>query len=200
MKTSGKIRLTIYLLGFVGAALFTVLLIRQGIGPVGATVATAGWGIAAVAAFHLVPLFLEALAWSGLIPRTERLRWYDFYWMRWIGESISNLVPSAAVGGDVVRARLATINGVPLATAAASVIVDITLGVFTQAGFTFLGLVLLVEVSGRTNFIRPTLIGTFVGLLAITGFFFAQRLGMFRFVSVLIFLFGDSPEWQSLGE
>jgi hypothetical protein len=29
--------------------------------------------------------------------------------MRWIGESISNLVPSAAVGGDIVRARLAAV-------------------------------------------------------------------------------------------
>ena len=71
--------------------------------------------------------------------------------MRWIGESISNLIPSAAVGGDIVRARLATITGTPMAAAAASVIVDITLGVVTQIFFTLLGLVLLVEATGRTN-------------------------------------------------
>ena len=35
MKTRGKIKLTIYLLGFAGAALFTVLLVRQGVMSVG---------------------------------------------------------------------------------------------------------------------------------------------------------------------
>ena len=58
--------------------------------------------------------------------------------MRWIGESISNLIPSAAVGGDIVRARLATITGTPMAAAAASVIVDVTLGVVAQIFFTLL--------------------------------------------------------------
>src|SRR5205807_7881299 len=124
MKARGKIKLTIYLLGFGGAALFTILLIRQGVTSVGTAVATAGWGIAAVAAFHLVPILLDALAWWVLFPEANRPRWQSLFWMRWIGESISNLVPSATVGGDIVRARLVAINGVPLATAAATIIVD----------------------------------------------------------------------------
>ena len=53
MKTSGKLKLTIYLLGFAGAALFTILLVRQGAMSVGAAIATAGWAIAGIAAFHL---------------------------------------------------------------------------------------------------------------------------------------------------
>src|SRR4029453_18235159 len=54
MKTRGTLKLTIYLLGFAGAALFTVLLVRQGVMAVVAAVATAGWAIAAIAAFHFV--------------------------------------------------------------------------------------------------------------------------------------------------
>jgi len=69
---------------------------------------------------------------------------------RWIGESISNLIPSAAVGGDIVRARLATITGTPRAAAAASAIVDITLGVVIQIVFALLGLVLL-PIPSRTS-------------------------------------------------
>jgi putative membrane protein len=118
--------------------------------------------------------------------------------MRWIGESISNLIPSAAVGGDIVRARLATITGTPMAAAAASVIVDVTLGVVTQIFFTLLGLVLLVEATGRTNLVGPTLIGALLGIAAIAGFYIAQRLGMFRFVSVIIARLVKSPEWSSL--
>jgi len=198
MKAGGKLKLTIYLLGFAGAALFTILLIRQGAMSVGAAVATAGWAVVAIAAFHFIPLSLDATAWYVLFPKAVRPRWQSLFWMRWIGESISNLIPSAAVGGDIVRARLATITGAPMAAAAASVIVDITLGVVIQIVFTLLGLVLLVHATGRSSLIGPTLIGAVVGIFAIVGFYVAQRLGMFRFVSVIITRLVKSKEWSSL--
>ena len=166
---------------------------------VGAAVAKAGWGIAAVVAYHfLVPVFLDAAAWWSLFPRSDRLPLHKLFWMRWVGESVSTLVPSAAVGGDVVRARLAAIDGAPLSISAASVIVDVTLGVFTQAGFTLLGLLLIVDVTGQKNFVGPTLLGTLVGVLAVAGFYFVQRLGMFRFLGLIIARLANSPEWQSL--
>jgi putative membrane protein len=198
MKTSARIQVTLYGLGFAGAALFTVLLIRQGVSSVGAAVATAGWGIAAVAVYHFLPILLDAIAWWVLFPTSDRPRWQSLFWMRWIGESISNLVPSAAVGGDIVRARLATITGTRLATSAASVIVDVTLGVVTQILFTLLGLILLVNATGRTGFVGPTLVGTLVAVGAIGGFYLAQRLGMFRFASVMITRLVRSEEWSSL--
>ena len=199
MKTPGKIKLTLYLCLFAGAALFTVLLIREGLPQVGRAVAKAGWGIAVVVAYHfLVPLFLDATAWWSLFPKPDRLPLRKLFWMRWVGESVSTLVPSAAVGGDAVRARLAAIDGAPLSISAASVIVDVTLGVFTQAGFTLLGLVLIVDVTGQKNFVGPTLLGTLVGVLAVAGFYFVQRLGMFRFLGLIIARLANSPEWQSL--
>ncbi len=199
MKTSSKIKLTLYLFLFAGAALFTVLLIREGVPQVGAAVATAGWAIAAVVAYHFfVPVFLDAVAWWSLFPKSDRLPLRKLFWMRWVGESVSTLVPSAAVGGDVVRARLAAIDGAPLSISAASVIVDVTLGVFTQAGFTLLGLLLIVDATGQKNFVGPTLLGTLIALLAFAGFYFVQRLGMFRFLGLIIARLANSPEWQSL--
>jgi putative membrane protein len=198
MKTGGKLKFTIYLLGFAGAALFTILLIRQGAMSVGTAVATAGWAIIAIAAFHFIPIFLDASAWYVLFPKAVRPRLQSLFWMRWIGESISNLIPSTAIGGDIIRARLATITGTPMAAAAASVIVDVTLGVVTQIVFTLLGLVLLVHATGRSSLVGPTLIGAVLGVLAIAGFYLAQRLGMFRFVSVIITRLVKSKEWSSL--
>ncbi|PYK86335.1 MAG: TIGR00374 family protein [Verrucomicrobia bacterium] len=199
MKAPGKVQLTFYLLGFAGAALFTGLLIRQGASQVGAAFATAGWAIIAVVVYHfVVPVFLDAVAWWVLFPRSDRLPLRKLFWMRWVGESVSTLVPSAAVGGDIVRARLAAINGVPLPISAGSVLVDITLGVFTQAGFTMLGLALLVDATGQKSFVRPTLLGTLLGILAVVGFYFAQRLGMFRFLGLIVARLANSPEWQSL--
>jgi putative membrane protein len=201
MKASGKIHVTVWLLGLAGAALFTILLIRQGLPQVGAAFAAAGWAIAAVVAFHFaVPVFLDALAWWVLFPKLERPPLLHLLWMRWVGESVSTLVPSAAVGGDIVRARLAAINGTPLPLAAGTVLVDLTLGVFTQVGFTMLGLALLVDATGQRNFVRPTLIATLIGVVCIAGFYFVQRLGMFRFLALIVARLANSPEWQSLVE
>src|SRR4029453_18915178 len=136
MKAPIKIQIAVWLLGLAGAALFIFLLIHQGAEQVGKAFAAAGWAIIAVMAYHFaVPLFLDALAWWVLFPKSDRLPLRKLFWMRWIGESVSTLVPSTAVGGDIVRARLAAINGAPVPVAAGSVLVDLTLGVFTQAVF-----------------------------------------------------------------
>src|SRR5437762_9401855 len=199
MKVSSRIRLTFYLLALAGAALFTLLLIREGAPQVGKAVATAGWAILGVIAYHFaVPVFLDALAWWILFPKIERPQLRRIYWMRWIGESVSTLVPSAAVGGDIIRARLAAISGSSVATAAGTVLVDLTLGVFTQAAFTLLGVLLLVNATGQKNFVRPTLIGTLIGVVGVAGFYFVQRLGMLRFLALIVARLANSPEWQSL--
>ena len=199
MKVPGKIQLTVWLLGIAGAALFIAIIIHQNLSKVGAAFAAAGWAIVGVIAYHsVVPVFLDTIGWWVLFPQSDRLPLRKLIWMRWIGESVSTLVPSAAVGGDMVRARLAAINGAPLPIAASTVLVDLTLGVFTQAAFTVLGVVLLVGATGQKNFVRPTLVGTFIGVLGVLGFYFVQRLGMFRFLAKIIARMANSPEWQSL--
>jgi len=198
MKGLGKLHVTAWLLGLAGAALFTGLLIRQGIEQVWDAFATAKWAILGIILYHLIPIFFDAIGWGVLFPRADRPRPFQLFWTRWIGESVSTLVPSAAVGGDIVRARLVAINGTPLPLAAGSVLVDITLGIFIQAGFTLLGLLLLVEQTGKTSFVGPTLVGVVIALFAFTGFYFVQRLGIFRFLARIISRLAGSSEWQSL--
>jgi putative membrane protein len=199
MKVPGKIQLTVWLLGIAGAALFVAIILHQDLSKVAQAFAAAGWAIVGVIAYHfVVPVVLDTIAWWVLFPRSDRLALPKLLWIRWIGESVSTLVPSVAVGGDVVRARLAAINGAPLPIAAGTVLVDLTLGVFTQAAFTLLGVVLLVSVTGQKNFVGPTLIGTLIGVVGVAGFYFVQRLGMFRFLANIVVRLANSPEWQSL--
>jgi putative membrane protein len=200
MKGLGKLHVTAWLLGLAGAALFTGLLIRQGVDQVWDAFVTAKWAILGIVVYHLIPVFLDTIGWSVLFPKVDRPRLVQLLWMRWIGESVSTLVPSAAVGGDIVRARLAAISGAPLPLAAGTVLVDITLGIFIQAGFTLLGLFLLVDRTGKTSFVGPTLIGVVVALFAFAGFYFVQRLGIFRFLARIISRLAGSSEWQSLVE
>src|ERR1043166_1095011 len=128
MKVPRKLHITIWLLGLAGAGLFTVLLIRQGAPQVGAAFVSARWAIAAVVIYHFaIPVFLDTAAWWILFPRSDRLPLRQLLWMRWIGESVSTLVPSAAVGGDIVRARLAAIHGVRMPVAAGTVLAALQL-------------------------------------------------------------------------
>jgi uncharacterized membrane protein YbhN (UPF0104 family) len=57
---------------------------------------------------------------------------------------------------------------------------------------------LLVQVTGQKTFIRPTLIGTLIGVVGVAGFYFVQRLGMFRFLANIVARLANSAEWQSL--
>ncbi len=198
MKAPSKIQVTVWLFGLAGAALFTALLIHQGVGQVLDAFATGEWAIMGIVVYHLIPIFLDALAWWVLFPNPDRPPMLRLFWMRWIGESVSTLVPSAAVGGDIVRARLAAIRGVPLPIAAGTVLVDLTLGIFIQAGFALLGLVLLVDLTGKTSFVRPTLIGIVIALFAFAGFYFVQRVGMFRFIGRIVSRLAGSSDWNSL--
>lgn len=198
MKGIGKVGPTIYVFFLAGALLFVVLLVRQGATDVVRAVAAAGWWLVVIALFHLVPLFLDSLEWWILFPKQDNLRLRTIYWLRWMGESISNLVPVAQVGGDIVRARLAVLSGAPISLATATVLVDITVSVFVQTFFTLLGLSLLILATGRTNLMAPALAGAPLAIAAVAGFYSVQRLGLFRLFGAIVSRFVDDPQWRSL--
>ena len=98
-----------------------------------------GWRLAPITLFHLLPLSFSALSWRELLSTSCRLNVASAAWIRWIRESINNLLPVASIGGDVASVRLAHLRGVASAQAAASVVVDTTVGVVTQLRFRFGG-------------------------------------------------------------
>ena len=56
-------RLATFILLAGGVALFTGLIIQQGVGEVYQATAVAGWGVLAAAAFHVVPVACDTMAW-----------------------------------------------------------------------------------------------------------------------------------------
>jgi putative membrane protein len=197
VKEAQKIQLAAYMLGLAGAALFTVLLIHQGAFDVVRALAAVGPWLLVIAIFHLLPMFLDGLTWWILFPLEERVRYRTVFWMRWLGESVSNLLPAAQVGGDLVRARLAVLNGTRMSVSAATVLVDITVSVFTQTVFTILGLGLLILASGRTNLMGPALAGAPLAIAAVAGFYIVQRLGLFRLFTTIASRWANNPQWRS---
>jgi putative membrane protein len=181
----------------VGLALFTGLLAYRGVGEVVAAVGVAGIGVFGVAAFHLVPMFADAVGWRRLLPARERPDAATMLWARWIGESVNGLLPVLQIGGNVVKARLLAERGVPGPRAGASVVVDVTLVVTSQMLFTLLGLGLLAARLGGGETWRAAAVGAVLMALALAGFHAFQRRGGFARLARRIEGM-TSGEWTSL--
>ena len=111
-----------------GTALLAILLATHGAGAVRQIVAEVGWQAVAVVAAHLPVTFLATVGWQVLLPPGRRPPLSFLFRLRLIKEAVNALLPVAQVGGDVVRANLAARNGLTLAEATASCVVDVLAG------------------------------------------------------------------------
>ena len=198
MKNFRSIQPIVYLLGLAGVALFIILLLREGAGQVGSAIARAGWGLLGLTLYHLVQTLSDSAGWLVLIPSNDRLRLSRSFFLHWMGESINNLLPTARVGGDIIVARVAAMWGMPLKTAIAAIIVDVTIGIVARVLFLVTAGILLVSATGRTDLVRPVLVAVLAGVLAVSGFYAVQRAGIFRWSTMLASRLAKSPQWDSL--
>ncbi|HSS45858.1 MAG TPA: flippase-like domain-containing protein [Burkholderiales bacterium] len=161
---------------------------------------TAGWGLVVVSLFHLLPVTLSSLAWRRLLRSTWRHSLPVFFWARSVREAVGSLLPVMQVGGEFVGARILTFHGANAGIAGASVVVDLTLETIAQFFFTLLGLLLLVLLGSSEQTVRWAAAGLAVAALALAGFVFAQRKGMFKLLENFIEKITDKWEWLSLGK
>jgi putative membrane protein len=193
-----NVQVIVYGLWLAGIALLVVLLVHEGAGEVGLAIARVGWGLLALALYHLLQTLIDSFGWLVLIPKENRIRLLRSYFLHWMGESINNLLPTARVGGDIVVARFAAMWGMPLRIATAAIIVDVTIGLVTKVSYLVTACVLLIVSTGRTDLARPALIAVVTGILAVTGFYAVQRAGIFRWSAMLASRLARSPAWNSL--
>lgn len=144
-------RLSSLIATVLGLALAIGLVVVFGAADLGGLVLS-GWPMVLLAsAFRVMPLALDAFAWNHLFAPPDRRPAGFMLKARWICESVNTLLPVAQVGGDVVRARLAS-RPFPLPDGTshggggggASVLVDYLFGQVTLALFIILAVVLLI--------------------------------------------------------
>ena len=166
-----------------GVLLFVGVLVSQGLPAVLATLVAAGWGLLAVALFHLLPLALDAGAIRVLFPgRLLPKALKEALLTRWAGESANSLMPAGQLGGPVLMARHLAQRGLPLPVAAAAIIISTTLQTFAQILFALLGVLLLgARASHASEHSIQTMALVACGFLGlqIVGFYLLQRRGMF---------------------
>jgi putative membrane protein len=184
----------------IGVVLFIGVLVSQGLPAVVATLARAGWGLGAVAAFHLLPLALDAAAicvlfGAGFGGRSLR----DALLARWAGESANSLMPAGQLGGPVLMTVHLTQRGVALSEAAAAITVSTTLQTFAQIVFALCGVILLGTHGGglpEYDLRTAALIASAFLAVQIAGFYFMQRRGFFGKVLWAVRRFAGKRDWS----
>src|SRR5258708_11337931 len=114
-------------LAFCGFVVVLWLLYQNDYRAVLRTIADVGGGLAIVVLIRGVLLTVCGLAWQCLLRGLAAVRVPVVVGLRTVGEAVNVLLPVAAVGGDVVRARLLNFSGVAGGLAAPSAFVDLPL-------------------------------------------------------------------------
>jgi putative membrane protein len=191
-----------------GLLLLIGLVASEGLTPVFATLAVAGWGLLLVALFHLLPLWVDALAIQVLFnEHADRGRWRDALFARWVGESANSLMPLGQVAGPVVMTRHLSRRGMTTQGAAAAVTVSTTLQALAQFAFALLGLGLLALGAGpgmaaarheHRAVLIALLAATLVLALILLSFYLVQRRGLFGGAVRAFARLARRREWSGL--
>ena len=183
LQTRGQIiSASLIIAAALGFLLVVYLIVDSGAADVAHAMLVVGWWLLPITLFHVVPLVFSALSWRELLSGASRPGAITVIWIRWIRESINSLLPVASIGGDVAGVRLAHLRGVPAAQAAASMVVDTTVGVATQLIFVLSGVgLLLMRSTERSTLVVAGMVltGTGIFLVAIAAFVLFQHRGLF---------------------
>jgi putative membrane protein len=135
MKIGVQIALALGLGGVIA------LIAIEGGGAIASLLAGAGWKLILLVPLQILPLLLDVMGWRSVILGHVRLP--ALFLIACIRQAINRLLPVANVGGEIVGIRLLAQRGVDGASAAASVVVELTLSLFAQYVFVAIGVVCL---------------------------------------------------------
>ncbi len=148
---------------------------------VGRALGGLGW----LAPAALIPYFcvyiVDCHGWRFCLPAGLNLPFVSLFGIRWAGESVNNVLPSAYVGGETVKVYLLHKRGIAAQAGASGAVVSKTAQSVAQLVVILLAAIAFLGLAGD----RPGLrLGMFLviggGTAILAGWFWMQRRGLFR--------------------
>lgn len=172
----------LFRLGLLGMGLGVFVWFIWQTGPVEVfrTFSSLGWFTPLILFPYAVVYVLDTFGWQCAIRSIVALPFATLFRVRWAGESVNNVVPSAYIGGEAVKVYLLHKRGVPLLDGTSSVVVAKTVQVMTQAVFIALGALAAWGHLPARSSARPGIVS--IAILAIGGIvliFWLQSHGLF---------------------
>jgi uncharacterized membrane protein YbhN (UPF0104 family) len=151
-----KLALRLIIAG-AGLVLFAWFVHRTGVNTISRAFATLGWSAPLILLPFALVYLLDTVGWRLCFGRTlsKAISFGTLFRIRWAGESLNNVVPSAYLGGEAVKVYLLHKRGLPVVDGASSVA-----GMFAVSGAATAVIAMLFWLQHR---------GMFSTLLALTG-------------------------------
>lgn len=164
-----------------GIGLFVLLAGRVDWGEVGRILVRIGW----LTPLLLVPFFIvylvDCLGWRVCLPERIGANYWRLFRIRWAGESVNNLLPSAYVGGEAVKVLLLSKYGVAAQAGACGAVVSKTAQSVAQLVFVLIaGVVGFRMFGGGNNFALGLAVLPVLGAGVMALFLVIQKRGMLR--------------------
>lgn len=157
-----------------GIAIVVVAVVMTGAEEVGAAVSRLGPGLAVMPLAYLWYLWLLAVAWRPLVLEHADLSHRKLMEASWIGLSVGTLTPAATIGGEMARGRVVALQGLTLAQASGSVVVDQTAQAITLVAWGMISVGLFLSF-GPSGPLALTLVAVAAGLGVLIGCFIALQ-------------------------
>ncbi len=191
MKTAGKL-----LALLAGLGLFAWYLSGTDLRAVGAVLRQLGW----LAPVALIPYFcvyiVDCLGWKFCLPPRLRVSFPTLFRIRWAGESVNNVVPSAYVGGEAVKVYLLKQHGVSGGEGATAAVVSKTAQSVAQLILIMLAAAAFLRLAGGKPGLVTGMLLVIAGAIGIlAALFWMQRRGIFGSVTALVRLLGFKPRF-----
>lgn len=177
----------------VGVGALAAVSLQSGLADIWTALSRGGFSLVLLIAFYPLEIWPQAEAWGLVFPPRCRPTRRLLLGGMWISHSVNRLLPTATIGGDVVRGRLAILDGEPAEDVVTSLVVDKTAHALTALVLLVMGGALLTV---RTT--DPVLLGGVAAAAALlgTGIFFFVRLQRSSGVSSLLHrMAGETESW-----
>lgn len=175
-------KLRIVIIAALGLALALYLVMYVGLGAVFSAAVAVGWiGFAILCLYALAMFPVLGAAWYVLLPDSSGARLRVFVWARMVRDAASEVLPFSQLGGIVIGARAAILQGLSPPLAFGTMIVDVTTELLAQIAYVALGIMILTARAPQTSVTASLTKVAVIGLLlaAVAGglFLALQRYG-----------------------
>jgi len=169
---------TLFLLA--GLGLFAWYLARADLRSVGDAMARLGW-LAPVALLpYLTVYVVDCLAWRFCFLPGMKVPFFTLFRIRWAGESVNNVLPSAYVGGEAVKVYLLRQHGIPAPAGTSTAVVSKTAQSVAQLILILLAALAFLQLAGEQPGLRAGMVLVLgCGGAILAGLFWMQRRGLF---------------------
>jgi len=164
----------------LGAALFCWVLGQADLGAVWQALRKLGGWAPVLLLPYFVVYLVDCWAWALTMPKGHGVLFWTLLRIRWAGESVNSIFPSAYVGGEAVKVWLLKEKGITPGAGAVSAVVSKTAQTAAQLLFVIAAALALWNLAGDQRGLRAGLLLVVAGGTAgVVGLFWLQSHGLF---------------------